>query len=64
MPLDGTCAWKAPQLSVDERIDRFFNLIDHAVENGVPLKELYDRKCLKELIHFILENPNAKGSTH
>lgn len=56
MPFDGQRAWKDPGLSVDERIDRFFNLIDHAVENGVPLKDLYNRKYLREFIHYVMEN--------
>lgn len=55
MPLTGEYAWKETGISPEERIDRFFNLIDHAVQNGVELKELYRREHLKEFMLFLLK---------
>jgi hypothetical protein len=54
MPLTGAFAWKEEGLGPEERIDRFFNLIDHAVEGGVPLSELYSRRHIKEFLLYTL----------
>lgn len=54
MPLDGAYSWKEDGLSPEERIDHFFNLIDHAVENGIPLKDLYSRAHLKVFLCYVL----------
>jgi hypothetical protein len=58
MPLTGTCAWKEEGIGPEERIDRFFNLIDHAVEGGVSLSALYRRQHLKELLLYALNHCN------
>jgi hypothetical protein len=54
MPLNGAYSWKDDDLSPEERIDHFFNLIDHAVENGVPLTELYSREHVKTFLCYVL----------
>lgn len=54
MPLTGACAWKEVGIGPEERIDRFFNLIDHAVDNGVALDSLYNRKHLKDFLLYTL----------
>lgn len=54
MPIDGQSAWKEPGLSPEQRIDRFFNLIEHAVDNGIPLETLFSREHLKKFILFVL----------
>lgn len=56
MPLTGEYAWKTVDLSVDERVDRFFNVIDHAVENGVPLEQLYRREHIKMFLNYALQH--------
>jgi len=60
MPITGHCAWKERGLSPSERIDRFFNLIDHAVENGIPLNELYSREHVKTFMLFVLKEQGVK----
>lgn len=74
MPLNGIYAWKDDSLAPEERVDRFFNLIDHAVENGIPLADLYRREHLKEFLLYLLRRYDepcktctirtTKGSTH
>lgn len=59
MPLTGACAWKERGLAPEERIDRFFNLIDHAVEGGVALKDLYTRKHVKDFLLYTLHQCDA-----
>jgi len=54
MPLTGVYGWKDDDLSAEERIDHFFNLIDHAVEGGVPLKDLYTREHVKDFMCYVL----------
>jgi len=54
MPLTGAYAWKDADLSPEECIDRFFNLIDHAVEGGVPLADLYSREHVKNFLFYVL----------
>ena len=64
MPLTGACAWKEEGLSPEERIDRFFNLIDHAVEGGVELSALYTRKHVKDFLLYTLHHCNSFCKTH
>lgn len=59
MPLTGICAWKEIGIGPEERIDRFFNLIDHAVENGVALNALYTRKHVKEFLLYTLHQRDS-----
>jgi len=59
MPLTGACAWKEKDLAPEERIDRFFNLIDHAVEGGVELKALYTRQHVKDFLLYTLHQYEA-----
>lgn len=54
MPVTGVYSWKEEHLTPEERVDHFFNLIDHAVENGVPLKDLYSREHVKKFLFFLL----------
>jgi len=54
VPITGNYAWKDLKLSPEERVDHFFNLIDHAVENGIPLAELYRREHVKEFLLYLL----------
>ena len=53
MPLTGAYAWKTPNLSNQECIDHFFNLIDHAVEHGTPLAALYHRKHVETFFLYL-----------
>ena len=62
MPLDGAYSWKEDGLSTEERIDHFFNLIDHAVENGIPLKDLYSRAHIKVFLCYVLNR--SKQTNH
>lgn len=74
MPLNGIYAWKDDSLAPEERVDRFFNLIDHAVENGIPLADMYRREHLKEFLLYLLRRYDepcktctlrtTKGSQH
>jgi hypothetical protein len=61
MPITGDSAWKEKNIGPEERIDRFFNLIDHAVENGIPLGTLYRREHLKEFLLYALRWCDAPG---
>jgi hypothetical protein len=63
MPLDGIYAWKEEGLSPAARVDRFFNLIDHAVENGVPLRDMYRREHLKEFLLYLLKRHDEPCTT-
>lgn len=56
MPVSGACAWKEAGISPEERVDRFFNLIDHAVDGGISLDSLYSRKHFKEFILYTLHH--------
>lgn len=56
MSLTGVRAWKEVGLGPEERIDRFFNLIDHAVDNGISLDSLYNRKHLKDFLLYTLHH--------
>lgn len=63
MPIDGQSAWREPGLSASQRVDRFFNLIEHAVENGVPLEQLFSREHVKKFILFTLKESGMASVT-
>jgi len=56
MPLTGEYAWKEENISPEERVDRFCNMIDHAVGNGIPLDDLFHRRHLKEFFAYTLQH--------
>lgn len=63
MPIDGQSAWREAGLSAEQRVDRFFNLIEHAVENGVPLSQLFSREHVKKFILFVLKESQMRAIT-
>jgi hypothetical protein len=60
MPFTGPRAWKEDGIGPEERIDRFFNLIDHAVDGGIALSALYSRQHVKEFLLFTLQHSTRK----
>lgn len=63
MPIDGQSAWREAGLSAEQRVDRFFNLIEHAVENGVPLSQLFSREHVKRFMLFVLKESGMRSIT-
>jgi hypothetical protein len=59
MPFTGPRAWKEDGIGPEERIDRFFNLIDHAVDGGIALSALYSRQHVKEFLLYTLSHSDA-----
>jgi hypothetical protein len=64
MPIRELRAWKEIGISPEERIDRFFNVIDHALEIGIPLDALYRRQHLKNFILYALKQVITAEETH
>ncbi len=64
MPLTGMYAWKEGHLTPIEQVDRFFNLLEHALDGGISIEELYSREYFKAFLHFVLLRSNAMAKLH